>query len=178
MHVGDVVPGRRGKDESDRQRRHDHRDDDCGDQATAKSTFDQRHGALSWQAGAVSLRPEIPLQDGEGVVVDRGRPLSASWAPLIFSLGLYEFARRCKRFVVTDRRVIILDGLPGSREVTALPLGWVQDVTVLQQFWLGQVLLSTAGGKPGTVTVGWLTISQAREFAQAVSERPRGDIAP
>ena len=116
----------------------------------------------------MGLVPQVQLQDGERIVLDRDIPRSIFWPVIVLTLGLGELIRRLSRFVITDRRVIVMAGMPGARRVTSVPLERVQDAVVKQQLWRGDVLLTNAGGSPGTQGIGPLTISEAREFANAV----------
>lgn len=116
------------------------------------------------------LRPDVPLQSGESVVVDAGVPPS-SWLLLdVCTLGIIEVRRRTLRYVVTDRRVIYQAGPPGGRTVRAVPLDKVQDVSVQQVGWVGRVVLSTAG-ETGTLVLKGMRYRDAQRFAAAVDEQ-------
>jgi len=113
----------------------------------------------------------LRLQQGETVVLDV-LP-SAFWTigKYICTLGLWAIWRSRHHFVLTNQRVLVLQGIVSKGE-KSVPLSRIQDVTLSRSILSGgQVALSSAGGSLSIQRIGPLTREAAREFADAIGER-------
>lgn len=98
---------------------------------------------------------------------------SAYWTRVryLFSLGLWGVWRKRHRFVLTNQRVILTEGIM-TKEERAVPLSRVQDVALQRSRFHGSsVALSTAGGSLGEEIIGPLTRAGAMAFADALQMR-------
>jgi hypothetical protein len=109
----------------------------------------------------------LQLAPGEQVLLS-ARPRKVVWR-YAATLGLWEVARRATRFTVTDRRVVIEEGLLG-RSSRSVPLSRIADVRTATGVWQGYVDL-TGGGRGGTgrTQLGPLRNPVALAFATAVA---------
>jgi membrane protein YdbS with pleckstrin-like domain len=138
-------------------------------------------GAVAFGAAALLLaatvkasRRKPTLAPGESVLLST-RPRKVLWR-YAATFGLWEGVRRTTRFTLTDRRLIIQEGVfnRGSRSV---PLGRIQDVQLSTGPWQGAVEIAAAGGskRARREEIGPLRSNRARAFAdelaRAVAER-------
>ena len=124
-------------------------------------------GAVWLVVGAAALvavsRRSVELDEGEALLL-RFRPRRAV-GRYLSSLGLWELARRSTQFAVTDRRVVMGDGVVYQR-TRSIPLSSIQHVAVLAGPWAGFVEL---GGRSGPrERIGPLRSPRARQFANTV----------
>jgi hypothetical protein len=115
-------------------------------------------------------RAEPPLERGESLALSvRPRKVIGSY---LRSAGLWELDRRATRFTVTDRRLLVEEGIM-RRAVTAVPLSVLQDVVVRTGPWQGWVDVSfpTASGRGGVEHMGPFRSPVAREFAAMIGRR-------
>ncbi|MGD0882056.1 MAG: PH domain-containing protein [Acidimicrobiales bacterium] len=127
--------------------------------------------SVAWDEGVAPVVSSIRLQQGEEVVLDM-LP-SAFWtAPLyVITFGLWAIWRSRHRFILTNQRVLIVQGIVTRRE-KALPLSRVQDVRLIRSYLIGgRVLMSSAGGALSIQAIGPLSRERARVFADAVGPR-------
>lgn len=114
--------------------------------------------------------PAVRLNPDEEIV--RDELPSAFWtiSGYIRTLGLWAIWRGRHHFLLTNQRVMIVQGIVNKSE-RSVPIGRIQDVS-LQRSVLsgGYVRLSSAGGALGIERIGPLTRERAREFADAVSD--------
>jgi Bacterial PH domain len=114
-------------------------------------------------------RAEPPLERGESLALSvRPRKAVRSY---LRSAGLWELDRRATRFTVTDRRLLVEEGIV-RRAVTAVPLSVLQQVVVRTGPWQGWVDVSfpTASGR-GVERMGPFRSPVAREFAATIGRR-------
>ena len=128
--------------------------------------------ALTLAATAVLARKSAsgpPLERGESLALSvRPRKVVKSY---LRSAGLWELDRRATRFTVTDRRLLVEEGL-FRRAVTAVPLSVLQHVVVRTGPWQGWVDVSfpTSTGR-GVERMGPFRSPVAREFAATIGRR-------
>jgi membrane protein YdbS with pleckstrin-like domain len=138
-------------------------------------------GALAFGAAALLLAATVKasrrkphLAPGESILLST-RPRKVLWR-YAATFGLWEGVRRTTRFTLTNRRLIIQEGVlhRGSRSV---PLGRIQDVQLATGPWQGAVEIAAAGGskRARREEIGPLRSNRARAFAdelsRAVAER-------
>jgi len=104
--------------------------------------------------------------EGESILLT-SRPRKVLWRYAL-SLGLWEPARRATRYTVTNRRVMIEDGLL-SQGARSLPLSRINHVRVRTGPWQGYVEFAASGGSRNEA-IGPLRTPRAREFAHAIME--------
>ena len=132
-------------------------------------------GAVTITAAALIARRQVgalPLERGESLAMSvRPRKVLRSY---LMSAGLWEFNRRATRFTVTDRRLLVEEGVV-RRAVTAVPLGVLQHVVVRTGPWQGwvDVTFPTSSGR-GRERIGPFRAPVAREFAAMLARR--GDV--
>jgi hypothetical protein len=132
-------------------------------------------GAVTITAAALIARRQVgplPLERGESLAMSvRPRKVLRSY---LTSAGLWEFNRRATRFTVTDRRLLVEEGVM-KRVVTAVPLAVLQHVVVRTGPWQGwvDVTFPTSSGR-GRERIGPLRAPVAREFAASLARR--GDV--
>lgn len=138
-------------------------------------------GALAFGVVAVLLaatigasRRQPQLAPGESVLVQT-RPRKVVWR-YAATFGLWEGVRRATRFTLTDRRLIIQEGVL-NRATRSVPLGRIQDVQVATGPWTGAVEIAAASGgkRARREEIGPLRSNRARAFAdelaRAVADR-------
>ncbi len=134
-------------------------------------------GAMTVAAAALLTRRRggaPPLQRGESLALSV-RPRKAVTGYLR-SAGLWELNRRATRFTVTDRRLLVEEGLV-RRVVTAVPLGVLQQVVVRTGPWEGWVDVSLPSSSGRRVErIGPLRSPVAREFAATLGRHGRLDV--
>lgn len=111
----------------------------------------------------------LPLERGESLALSvRPRKVVRSY---LLSAGLWELDRRATRFTVTDRRLLVEEGLV-QKAVTAVPLSVLQQVVVRTGPWQGWVDVSfpSASGR-GIERLGPFRAPVAREFAHTLARR-------
>ncbi len=106
------------------------------------------------------------LQAGESLAVSV-RPRKVVMRYLL-SLGMWELDRRATRFSVTDRRLLVEQGLL-HRVVMAVPLSAIQNVLVRTGPWEGWVNVSLPSSQGGATRIGPLRSGSARRFAAAIN---------
>ena len=133
-------------------------------------------GAVTITAAALIARRQVgplPLERGESLAMSvRPRKVLRSY---LVSAGLWEFNRRATRFTVTDRRLLVEEGVM-KRVVTAVPLAVLQHVVVRTGPWQGwvDVTFPTSSGR-GMERIGPFRAPVAREFAASLARR--GDVS-
>jgi membrane protein YdbS with pleckstrin-like domain len=117
----------------------------------------------------LDLETGVRLQDGEEILLAiKPNPLNGL---MVFTLGLYFPWWRATWFVVTDRRLIIKQGILNKTEAN-LPLHFVQDASVRTSWQgVGRVDVSTAGGSDGISRIIGLKPQDARELADTIMEQ-------
>jgi membrane protein YdbS with pleckstrin-like domain len=132
-------------------------------------------GAFLVAAAAAGGRGRVELQAGESVAL-RVRPRRAFWR-YVATLGLWELDRRATRFTVTDRRLLVEDGVL-HHVVSAVPLDAVDRVSLRTGPWQGyvQVVGSTRHGSVQS-DIGPLRTPVARRFAAALARRSGAELA-
>ena len=113
----------------------------------------------------------LRLAPGERVhlTVHPSRLWTAPLYPL--TLGLWALFRRRQSATVTNQRVIVRSGLPGSRVERSIPLARVQDVTLSTTLNTGAtVSLSSAGGLNGNERIARLSHGDAQRFTDALRD--------
>lgn len=139
-------------------------------------------GALAFGVAALLLAATVNasrrkpiLAPGESILLST-RPRKVLWR-YAATFGLWEGVRRTTRFTLTNRRLIIQEGVlnRGSRSV---PLGRIQDVQLAAGPWQGEVEIAAAGSggkRSRREAIGPLRSNRARAFAdelaRAVAER-------
>lgn len=128
--------------------------------------------ALAGAAAMLAMRKRSP-----NLVLDRGEKVSLSVVPrravwrYVRSLGLYEAQRRATRFTVTDKRLVIEDGVV-KRAVSGIPLSAIQHVTLRTGPWEGSVDVAIPGPRgPIQSSIGPLRSPVARKLAAALAAR-------
>lgn len=124
-------------------------------------------------AGIMRGRGAVSVADGESILLSaRPRKVVARY---LATLGLWESARRAQRFTLTDRRIIIENGLI-SRASRSLPLSQVTHVDLRTGPWQGFVELSRSVGSGGLrrEEIGPLRSVKARAFAEAIIREMSG----
>lgn len=129
-------------------------------------------GLMAFAAAALLAR-----RGHAAVALERGESLAMSVRPrkvlrsYLISAGLWELDRRATRFTVTDRRLLVEEGVV-RRAVTAVPLNVLQHVVVRTGPWQGWVDVSfpTSAGR-GVERIGPLRSPVAREFAATIGRR-------
>ena len=106
------------------------------------------------------------LQAGESLRSASGPARSSS--RYLLSLGMWELDRRATRFSVTDRRLLVEQGLL-HRVVMAVPLSAIQNVLVRTGPWEGWVNVSLPSSQGGATRIGPLRSGSARRFAAAIN---------
>ena len=110
--------------------------------ATEMARLATATGVLLVAAAAVLARrasAPVALERGESLALSvRPRKVFRSY---VRSAGLWELNRRATRFTVTDRRLLVEEGLL-QRAVTAVPLSVLQHVVVRTGPWQGWVDVS------------------------------------
>ena len=129
-------------------------------------------GLLAVAAAALLARKgraAPPLERGESLALSvRPRKVVGSY---LRSGGLWELDRRATRFTVTDRRLLVEEGVI-RRAVTAVPLSVLQHVVVRTGPWQGwvDVTFPSSSGR-GVERIGPLRAPVAREFAATIGRR-------
>jgi len=113
------------------------------------------------------ISSDVPLERGESLKLSvRPRKVVGSY---LRSAGLWELDRRATRFSVTDRRLLVEEGLV-QRSVTAVPLGILQHVVLRTGPWQGWVDVSFPSSSGGRAErIGPFRSPVARQFAAAVA---------
>jgi hypothetical protein len=126
-------------------------------------------GVAAAAAGVALLvaasRRSLEIDDDESLVMSL-RP-RRSVGQYLLTLGLWEFTRRSTRFAVTDRRVMIDQGLM-RRTTRSIPISSITNVRVVAGPWEGGVELARAGTGARAEMISPLRSPRAREFARAV----------
>jgi hypothetical protein len=134
-------------------------------------------GALAAAAGAVALvvaaRVLARRPDEDEHVLYSGRPRKVLWR-YASTLGLWELARRATRFTVTDRFIVVDQGVL-RRSSRSMPISAVRDVSVASGPWQGYVELRGPGGSEVLGRrLGPLRAPEARALARVIGrEIPR-----
>ena len=103
-------------------------------------------GIAAAAAGILRGRASVPVADGEAILFsERPRKVVARY---FATLGLWEPARRAQRFTLTDRRIIIDNGL-FTRASRSLPLSQVTHVHLRTGPWQGFVEFSRGDAGSG-----------------------------
>jgi membrane protein YdbS with pleckstrin-like domain len=134
-------------------------------------------GAVAVAAGAAMMllaatmsasRRHPLLAPGESVLL-QARPRKVLWR-YAATLGLWEGVRRSTRFTLTNRRLIIQEGVL-KRASRSVPLGRIQDVQVRTGPWQGSVEIASASGgkRPRREEIGPLRSRSARAWADELS---------
>jgi membrane protein YdbS with pleckstrin-like domain len=76
--------------------------------------------------------------------------------------------------VVTDQRIITTKGLV-SKTQRILPISKVQDASLRTSLWVGHVIVTTAGGSAGAISMPLLGPSAAREIVEAIQTAVHAD---
>jgi hypothetical protein len=127
-------------------------------------------GVLLVAAVAVMVRragAAVPLERGESLALSvRPRKVLRSY---LRSAGLWELDRRATRFTVTDRRLLVEEGLV-QRAVTAVPLNVLQHVVLRTGPWQGwvDVAFPSSSGR-GVERLGPFRSPVARQFAATLA---------
>jgi membrane protein YdbS with pleckstrin-like domain len=108
----------------------------------------------------------VRLQDGEEVLLAvKPKPFNGL---MVFTLGLYYPWWQATWFVVTNRRLVTMQGILNKTEVS-LPLHFVQDASVRTSWQgVGRVDVSTAGGGDGISRIIGLKPQDARQLADTI----------
>lgn len=85
----------------------------------------------------------------------------------VLTLGLYELIRRAQRVTVTNQRVVSQRGVL-TRSTRSVPIGMIQDANTRTQLGVGWVVLSSAGGGPGTLRLGPFKTELADQLVDAI----------
>ena len=137
-------------------------------------------GAVALGAVAVLLAATVAasrrtphLAPGESVLLQT-RPRKVLWR-YAATLGLWEGVRRTTRFTLTNRRLIITEGVM-NRGNRSVPLGRIQDVQLRTGPWQGAVEIAAAGGgkRARREEIGPLRSNRARAFAEELSRAVAG----
>jgi hypothetical protein len=126
-------------------------------------------GVAAVAAAYAVSRFEPDLSDGESVLFQtHPRKVGSRY---LFSLGLWEITRRATQFIVTDRRVIIEEGVL-YRSSRSVPLSDVLGVNVQAGPWQGFVELATSRGNrdPRRDLLGPLRSPEARELGRTIRQ--------
>jgi membrane protein YdbS with pleckstrin-like domain len=137
-------------------------------------------GAVALGAAVVLLAATVKasrrgpsLAPGESVLL-MTRPRKVLWR-YAATMGLWEGVRRTTRFTLTNRRLIITEGVlnRGSRSV---PLGRIQDVQLSTGPWQGAVEIAAAssGKRARREEIGPLRSNRARAFAEELNRAVAG----
>src|SRR5262249_22266217 len=111
--------------------------------------------ALPW---TLELNPHERL-------VEVMRPWWFAWLPFyVLPLGLCAFWRRKNYTVVTTHRVWIGHGIVLFKKGQSLPLDKIQDATYERRFWIGNILISSAGGPLGALRQRGFRPARAKDF--------------
>ncbi len=114
-----------------------------------------------------NIAPGVPTLPDEQLIAKAAPSASVTWSRYFFTLGLWEIWRRRQRVVVTNQRIITTRGLL-SKSQRMLPIGKVQDASLQLRFWVGRVVVTTAGGAAGSVDFPTLSRPDARNIVNAI----------
>ncbi len=119
-----------------------------------------------WIAGLPGLR---------GLSLDRGAVTGLVLAALGLRLVWGEIERRCRRFALTDRRVLARFGV-FRRHVTSIRLDRVQHVVMARRFrdrlaGIGTVGVATAG--TGAIELAWIGVRDPAAVLAAIEQAVR-----
>lgn len=129
-------------------------------------------------AAGSKLVQNLRLEADEHVLMALQPSAWTIWGFYIWTLGLYEFWRRAKVYVLTDHRVLLRKGRINKTEQN-LPLVYVQDARVTTALGAGAVEVATAGGSPTSLSkMDLLKTDEARQFADAILAQARSARTP
>jgi Bacterial PH domain len=110
----------------------------------------------------------LNLLDGETIVVIARPARSVTSHKYLYTLGLYGFWRKRHTFILTDRRVLIGEGL-FVRTEKSIPLDRIDDAVYLRRGVTGYAeVVFTRRGQRVVQRIGPLTPVAARRFTDAV----------
>jgi hypothetical protein len=115
------------------------------------------------------------LEPGEEIVSSHRPSGPDMWASYVFTLGIFAFWRAANQLVITNRRVVHLEGLVRKHE-RSLPLHFIQDVSLKSVLWSGRIIFSTAGGLAGLESFGPLWTEEARAIKDTITDRARRSL--
>ena len=140
----------------------------AADRPGRRACVGRRDGRRTHRERAARAPPRgaAELQAGESLAVSvRPRKVVTRY---LLSLGMWELDRRATRFSVTDRRLLVEEGL-FHRVVMAVPLSAIQNVLVRTGPWEGWVNVSLPSSQGGATRIGPLRSGSARRFAAAIN---------
>jgi uncharacterized membrane protein YdbT with pleckstrin-like domain len=119
-----------------------------------------------WLAGLPGLR---------GLSLDRGAVTALVLVALGLRLAWGELERRCRRFALTDRRIMARFGV-FQRHVTSIRLDRVQHVVLARRFrdrlvGIGTVGVATAG--TGSIELAWIGVREPAAVLAAIEQAVR-----
>jgi hypothetical protein len=115
-------------------------------------------------AGAPALPGGLTLNPGEQVIQVMNPWWFATIGYYFFTLGLWEIWRRRNYLVLTSQRIHMGHGIIAFKKQQSLPLDKVQDATYSRTLWVGNVLISSAGGSLGALKRTGFRPARAKEF--------------
>jgi len=127
--------------------------------------------ALASAVVFASRASRVQLADGEQMVLSM-RPRPGVWR-YVRTLGFWELQRLATRYTITDRRLVLQNGL-GERVTRVVPLNAIGSVVVRAGPVEGYVEVeSRSGGRARRTSVGPLTTRRARRVAASILEAAR-----
>ena len=110
----------------------------------------------------------VHLLNGESIVLVTRPARSVTWHRYLLTLGVYSIWRKRNTFVLTDRRVLIGEGL-FVRTERSIPLDRVDDAVYLRRGVAAySEVVFTRRGQRTVTRIGPLTPFAARRFTDAV----------
>lgn len=119
---------------------------------------------------AKSLR-RVELQKGESVVLVASPHRGATGYLYLITLGLYGIWRKRHTWVVTDRRVLVNQGILRRTE-RSIPISDIEDVTFIRRFVSASAdLMVNVHGRRRVEHIGPVSARTARRIASETSAR-------
>lgn len=122
--------------------------------------------------------PQPPQREEQRTATDHGEivlftayPAATPvvWLKWLVTLGIYEFFRRHTVFLVTNRRVVVRQGVVHRTE-RSVPVSRIQDISTRTGLFIGAVELSSAGGTLGVESFGPLWKPSVARMSGAIEQ--------
>ena len=122
--------------------------------------------------------PQPPEREEQRATTDHGETVLFTaypaatpvvWLKWLVTLGIFEFFRRHTVFLVTNRRVVVRQGVVHRTE-RSVPVSRIQDISTRTGLFTGAVELSSAGGALGVESFGPLWKPSVARMSEAIEQ--------